>query len=240
MNLANTSALITGGSRGLGFALARALGARGARLALVSPHRERLEAAVARLAEQGISAHAIRADVGDKHAIYPVVGQAQALIGDIELLVHNASVLGPLPLSPLLDTACEELTRALDVNLVGPFRLSKALAAGMQVRGRGLIVHVSSDAAVSHYPGWGTYGITKAAIDYLSRQLAVELADTGVRVLSIDPGEMDTDMHREAMPDADRASLREPDEVAARLLGIFEDARRFPSGARVIASEVSP
>ncbi|MET0341974.1 MAG: SDR family oxidoreductase [Polyangiales bacterium] len=237
MDWANTSVLITGASRGLGLALARALGKRGARLALVSPNADRLQRAIDGLASEGIRAHGIRADIGDKHAIHPIVGRAHALIGDVDVVIHNASTLGPVPLAPLLDTACEDFTRALDVNVVGPFRLTKALASGMMLRERGLVVHVSSDAAVSSYPDWGAYAVSKAALDHLGRQLAVELADTGVRVLSIDPGEMNTDMHRDAIPDADPAALRAPDWVAARVLAILGDAARHPSGSRVIVAD---
>ena len=97
-----------------------------------------------------------------------------------------------MPLRLLLDTECEDLERALAVNLVGPFRLTKALAGPMVLRGRGLVVHVSSDAAVEAYPRWGAYGVSKAALDHLGRIWAAELAGTGVRVLTVDPGEMDT------------------------------------------------
>ncbi len=237
MEWADKAVLITGASRGLGFALAEALGQRGAKLALVAQHGPRLEAAAARLTARGVTAHAIRADVGEKEAIHRIVGQAQALVGPIDVLVHNASTLGPTPLRDLLDSECEDLTRVLDVNLVGPFRLTKAVAGGMIVRGRGLIVHVSSDAALEAYPGWGLYGVSKAALDHLTRLWAAELADTGVRVLSVDPGEMDTDMHRDALPDADPRTLLPPAVVAERLLTIFGDSTRYPSGARVRASE---
>jgi NAD(P)-dependent dehydrogenase (short-subunit alcohol dehydrogenase family) len=237
MDWRNTAVLITGASRGLGYALAEALGARGAKLAIVSPHAGRLAAARERLAAAGIVAHAIRGDVGEKEAIHRILGQAQALAGPIDVLIHNASTLGPSPLCGLVDTDCEDFTRALELNVLGPFRLSRALAAGMVVRGRGLIVHVSSDAAVEAYPQWGAYAVSKAALDQLSRVWAAELAATPVRVLSIDPGEMNTDMHREALPDADPRSLLDPREVAARFLTIFADVARFPSGARVRAAD---
>ena len=238
MSWKNTAVLITGASRGLGRALAEELGRAGAKLALVARDEPRLLGAVERLGEFGVEAYPIRADVGDKQAIHRIVGEAQALVGPIDVLVHNASVLGPTPLRGLMDTECEDFTRALDVNLVGPFRLSRALAPGMLVRGRGLIVHVSSDAAVHAYPSWGAYGVSKAALDQLARSWAAELAATPVRVLCVDPGEMNTDLHRAALPEADPTALAHPAQVAVKLRHIFEDAARFPSGARVETATV--
>ena len=121
----------------------------------------------------------------------------------------------------------------LETNLVGPFRLTKILAGAMALRGDGVLVHISSDAAVEAYPRWGAYAISKAAQDQLSRVLAAELADTGVRVLAIDPGEMDTKMHADAIPEADPASLQRPADVAARIVAMIEDAAGAPSGARL-------
>jgi NAD(P)-dependent dehydrogenase (short-subunit alcohol dehydrogenase family) len=103
----------------------------------------------------------------------------------------------------------------------------------MRLRGRGLIVAVSSDAAVAAYERWGAYSASKAGLDHLMRVFAAELEGTGVRVLSVDPGEMDTDMHAEAMPDADRAALAAPATVAARLADLIEAADGVPSGARL-------
>jgi NAD(P)-dependent dehydrogenase (short-subunit alcohol dehydrogenase family) len=232
MDNTNKAVLITGGTRGLGAALAIAWKERGARVGIVGQHVGRL-AEVAR--RHGLSA--IRADVGDKDAIHRIVGQAQALLGPIDVLIHNASALGATPLRGLLDTECEDLQRVLDVNLLGPFRLSKALAGGMLLRGGGALVHVSSDAGIDNYPRWGAYGVSKAALDHLSRQWAVELPR--LRVLSIDPGEMDTDMHRDAVPDADPRTLLSPDAVAQRIVRIIEDDK-YASGSRVRAMEQQP
>ena len=151
------------------------------------------------------------------------------------MLVHNASELGPTPLRLLLDTECEDLQHVLDVNLVGPFRLSKVIAGSMALRKTGLIVHISSDAAVQAYPTWGAYSVSKAALDHLSRLWAAELGEFGVRALSIDPGEMDTRMHADAMPDADPATLADPDAVARRIADIIERAESAANGARLEA-----
>lgn len=235
MNIQGRGALITGASRGLGRALAEALAARGARLALVARDAGPLHEVVAAIRAQGGTAHAIAADIGDKQAIHRIAGQAQGLVGELDIAIHNASTLGPTPLRLLLDTECEDLAAVLETNLVGPFRLTKVLAGAMALRGAGVVVHVSSDAAVEPYPRWGAYGVSKAAQDHLSRILAAELEGTGVRALSVDPGEMDTVMHAEAIPDADRAQLQRPADVAARIVQMIEDAARAPSGARLAA-----
>ncbi|HEV7558874.1 MAG TPA: SDR family oxidoreductase [Kofleriaceae bacterium] len=234
-NIEGQGVLITGASRGLGRALAELVAARGGRVALVARDAGPLSDLVATIRAKGGIAHAIAADVADKQASHRIAGQAQGLVGEIGIAIHNASTLGPVPLRLLLDTECEDLQAVLDTNLVGPFRLTKILAGAMALRGDGTIVHVSSDAAVEPYPRWGAYGISKAAQDHLSRILAAELADTGVRVLAVDPGEMDTAMHAAAIPDADRASLQRPEQVAARIVSMIEDGERARSGARLVA-----
>jgi NAD(P)-dependent dehydrogenase (short-subunit alcohol dehydrogenase family) len=218
------AALITGGSRGLGAALGRELARAGARVALVARGGDELAKAAASIRAEGGHAHAVPGDVGDKQDIHRLSGAATALVGPIDLLVHNASTLGPTPLRPLLDTECEDLERVLQVNLVGPFRLTRAVAGSMALRGRGLVVHVTSDAGSTAYPGWGAYGVSKAALDHLGRIWDAELAPHGVRFLTVDPGEMDTAMHAEAMPEADRTALASPAEAARRILSLIRDA----------------
>jgi NAD(P)-dependent dehydrogenase (short-subunit alcohol dehydrogenase family) len=235
MKIHGQGVLITGASRGLGRALAEALARKGARLALVARDAGPLSDVVATLRASGADAHAIVADISDKTAIHKIAGQAQGLIGEIGIAIHNASTLGPTPLRLLLDTECEDLAAVLETNLVGPFRLTKILAGAMALRGAGTIVHISSDAAVEAYPRWGAYSIAKAGQDHLSRILAAELADTGVRILAVDPGEMDTRMHADAIPDADRATLQRPEEVARRIVDMIADGDRAPNGARLVA-----
>jgi NAD(P)-dependent dehydrogenase (short-subunit alcohol dehydrogenase family) len=231
-----STALVTGASRGLGRALARALAARGVRLVLVARGASELDAIVAELRATGADVHGVVADIGDKQAIHPLAGQAAALVGPIDLLIHNASTLGPTPLRLLLDTDCEDLEQVLAVNLVGPFRLSKLIAGPMVLRGRGTVVHLSSDAAVEAYPRWGAYSVAKAGLDHLSRILAAELEGTGVRVLAVDPGEMDTVMHAAAIPEADPTTLADPAEVARRILAMIDDPVRAASGRRLSAA----
>lgn len=234
-NISDTAVLVTGASRGLGRALAERLAEEGARVVLVARGQEALKEVVAGIRRRGGVAHGLTADLGDKHAVYPLAASAAELVGPIDLLVHNASELGPTPLRPLLDTACEDLERVLQVNLVGPFRLSKIIGGSMALRRRGTIVHVSSDASVNAYAGWGAYSVSKAALDHLGRLLAVELAEHGVRVFSVDPGEMDTVMHRAAVPDADPRTLLDPAVVAAKIARMLANDRIVP-GARLEAS----
>jgi|SRR5579871_3939708 len=236
------TALVTGGSQGLGRALGAALAAGGARVVLVARHAEPLAAAVAAIRAAGGEAHALAADVADKDTAAAIAGQAAALVGPIDLLVNNASTLGPVPLRLLLDTDCEDLERALAVNLVGAFRLTKAIAGPMVLRGSGTIVNVTSDAATEAYERWGAYGASKAALEQLGRVWAAELAGTGVRLLAVDPGEMDTRMHADALPDADRAQLSDPARVAERIVALCAggaDADAPPPGSRV-AIRVGP
>ncbi len=236
MDLRGKGALVTGASKGLGAALAEELAGEGARVALVARGADELARVAARIRASGGEAHALPADVADKRAAHVIAGAAAALVGPIELLVHNASTLGPVPLRSLLDTDCEDLDRVLEVNLVGPFRLTKIVAGAMALRGSGLVVHVSSDAAVAAYPRWGAYGISKAALDHLGRIFAAELGAAGVRFLSVDPGEMDTEMHAAAMPEADRTELARPDVVARRIVCMVREAERIEAGARLDAN----
>jgi NAD(P)-dependent dehydrogenase (short-subunit alcohol dehydrogenase family) len=219
MNLENTRMVLTGASRGLGAALARGLAARGARLLLVARNAEALGGVA-----KATGAHALAVDVGDPGAALAIAGAAQQLLGGVDAVVHNASVLGPVPLKPLLDTTDEQFRQALEVNLLGPFRLTRALAGAMALRGRGLVVHVTSDAATSVYPTWGAYGVSKAGLEHLGRIWAAELEGRGVKFLTFDPGEMDTQMHADAMPEADPATLARPAAVAERLIAQLEAA----------------
>lgn len=229
--------VVTGASRGLGLELARRAARRGAKVVMVAREAAALEQAARDIRDAGGFAVPLAFDVGDKEAIHRLAQLASELAGDVDVLIHNASTLGPVPMPLLLDLACEDLERVLQTNLVGPFRLTKALGAPMALRGAGTIVFVSSDAAVSAYPGWGAYGVSKAAADHLARSFAAELGSSGVRVFAVDPGEMDTAMHAAALPDADPTTLARPADVADRLLAMVERAPRAPAGERLIAAD---
>ena len=239
MKLSKSSALITGASRGLGLALATQLAEAGAQVVLVARHAEPLQKAVEALQAKGLSAHGIAADVGDPEAALRIAHEAAALIGPIDLLVHNASTLGPVPLRPLLDIEAKDFDRVLQVNLLGPFRLSRIIAGSMALRSGGLVLSISSDAATNAYPGWGPYGVSKAALDHLSRTFAQELKSAGVRFVCLDPGEMDTRMHAQAIPDADRSALRHPQDVAQQILALIEQPQRLDRAPRQEVPDVA-
>jgi NAD(P)-dependent dehydrogenase (short-subunit alcohol dehydrogenase family) len=208
---------ITGGTSGLGLALVRELLDRWAHVAFVARRREGIE----RVARRYPDAHGIVGDVSRKHDIYPIAMQIVGALGGLDVLINNASDLGPTPLALLADTECEDFDRALATNLLGPFRLTKALLGSLAFsarEGRGSVVlNVSSDAAINAYPQWGAYGASKAALHHLSRIWSEELTAEGIHFLSLDPGDMDTPLHAAAVPDADPSALKRP-EVAAREL----------------------
>jgi NAD(P)-dependent dehydrogenase (short-subunit alcohol dehydrogenase family) len=218
MDFTGIRVAVTGGTSGLGLALVRELHRRGARVAFVARGRDRVE----RLARELPGAHGIVGDVAAKDDIYPIALQIAGELGGLDVLVNNASDLGPDRLKLLADTACEDLERALAANLLGPFRLTKALLGALAASardGRGaIVVNVSSDAAVNAYPAWGAYGASKAALRHMSAIWNAELEGDGVRFLSPDPGDMDTPMHAHAVPDADRSTLKPPEAAALELL----------------------
>jgi NAD(P)-dependent dehydrogenase (short-subunit alcohol dehydrogenase family) len=208
---------ITGGTSGLGLALVRELLGRGARVAFVARTRARVEA----VAEAHPGAHGIVGDVARKEDIHPIALQIAGELGGLDVLVNGASSLGPAPLALLGDTECEDFELALATNVLGPFRLTKALLGSLTASARegcgGVVLNVSSDAAINAYPQWGAYGASKAALHHMSRIWNEELVSEGVRILPLDPGDMDTPLHALAVPDADPATLKRP-ETAAREL----------------------
>ena len=216
MNLRGLRVAVTGGTSGLGLALVRLLVVRGAHVAFVA----RTAGTGERIANE-TGACGIVGDVGRKEDIYAVALQVTGNLGGLDVLINSASTLGPTPLVLLADTECEDLEQALMVNLLGPFRLTKALFGALAAsarEGRGaVVINISSDAAVNAYSGWGAYGSSKAALHHLTAIWAEEEAE-GVSFLSLDPGDMDTPLHALAVPDADPTTLRRPEDAAAEIV----------------------
>jgi NAD(P)-dependent dehydrogenase (short-subunit alcohol dehydrogenase family) len=220
-------------------ALVEELQSRGAHVAFVARDAER----VAHVAAQHPGSHGIVGDVARKEAIYPLALQIAGTLGGVDVLINNASSLGPEPLALLADTPCEDVQLALDTNLLGPFRLTKALLGSLAAsvrEGRGAVVlNVSSDAALNPYPRWGAYGASKAALHHLSRIWNEEMSAEGIRFLSLDPGDMDTPLHAIAVPDADPATLKPPAMAARELVDAIAAALPRPQ-AQVTASAPTP
>ena len=214
---------ITGGTSGLGLALVHEFAESGARVAFVARNRDGVERVMRELPQ----VHGIVGDVSNKNDIYPIAIQLLWALGGLDVLINNASTLGPVPLAPLADTACEDLELALTTNVLGPFRLTKALLGSLAAsarEGRGaLVVNISSDAAINAYPNWGAYGASKAALRHLSSIWNEELTPAGIRVISFDPGDMDTPMHTLALPGADAAELKRPETSARDLANLVSN-----------------
>jgi len=214
---------VTGGTSGLGLALVRRLAAAGARVAFVARSGPAVE-----LIAKETGAHGIVGDIGRKDDIYQIALQISGSLGGLDVLINNASNLGPTPLAPLADTECEDLEQALAVNLLGVFRLTKALfgalAASARTSGAALVINISSDAAVQAYPGWGAYGASKAALRHLTAIWAEEAKADRIGFLSIDPGDMDTPLHALAVPDADPSTLKRPEHSAGEIVAAMRAA----------------
>ncbi len=228
MTTTSTVALITGASQGLGLHIARLYAQRGVGLILTARGREQLDQAAHELA-QTTDVVALPGDVADPMHAERLVATGLRYFGHIDVLINNASELGPSPMPQLETLRAPDLERILQVNVVAPLRLIQLVLPGMRSRGDGLIVNVTSDAGVQAYPTWGGYGSSKAALEHLSRVLAAELEGTGVRVFVVDPGDMNTAMHQAAEPGIDLSQLPTPDAVAPAFVELL-DNRTSPFG----------
>ena len=218
--------ILTGASRGLGLALATALNERGWRLVVDARGRDELERAWA-------GAHNVVTVAGNIADPLHRLALVEAAGDRIDLIVNNASVLGPSPLPPLAEYPLDELRRVIDVNVTAPLALVQ-LALPRLARGA-RIVNVTSDAAVEAYEGWGGYGSSKAALEQMTSILAAEQPE--LRVYTVDPGDMRTQMHQEAFPGEDISDRPPPEDSVPGLLELIEGD--LPSG-RYKAHELAP
>ena len=219
-------ALITGASRGLGLAVAHAFAERGLDLILTA----RGETALRQAADElGATTRvvALAGDISDPEHDRRLVEAGLHAFGHIDILINNASELGPSPMPELQDLPIDSIHEILRVNVIGPLQLIQLVLPAMRARGSGLIVNVTSDAGVQAYPTWGGYGASKAALEHLSRILAAEVEGSGVRVYVVDPGDMDTAMHRAAEPGIDLSHLPGPQLVAPAFVQLLEDPAPF-------------
>jgi NAD(P)-dependent dehydrogenase (short-subunit alcohol dehydrogenase family) len=219
-------AVITGGSRGLGRALTRALVERGWSVVVDARTAADLDAVA------GAQVVTVAGDVTDATHRRRLIEAAGAL-GGLDLLVNNASVLGPSPQPTLADYPLDTLREVYEVNTMAPLALVQEALPLLRRAAHGRVVNVTSDAAVEPYEGWGGYGSSKAALDQLSAILAAE--EPGIRVWAVDPGDLRTRLHQEAFPGEDISDRPEPESVIPAFIAVIESDR--PSG-RVRLAEV--
>lgn len=232
--------VVTGASKGLGRTLAMEFAREGAAaLVLTARNADRLYQVKEeiRILAPATRVLAVPADLRHSKAVERFAATALAeLQGRVDVLVNNASALGPSPMPYLLDYPLEEFRRVLDTNLIAPFLLTRKLLPGMLEHG-GSLINVTSDAGVNGYPGWGAYGISKFGLEGLSQTWAAELEGSGIRVNWVDPGDMNTDMHRAADPGGDASQWADPADVAEVFVWLASDASRGTTGRRFQAQE---
>ncbi|MFD0050666.1 SDR family NAD(P)-dependent oxidoreductase [Actinomycetes bacterium NPDC127524] len=234
MNFRNKVVMITGASKGLGNALAIAFAKGGAKLAICARNPEAITAVQKELEQLGSPVIAIPADVSLTRDVEKFVSITEETFGQIDVLINNASILGPSPMPYLLDYPEQDFTEVLKVNTLIPFLVSKRVLPGMLQRNEGSIINVTSEAGHTGYAGWGAYGISKFAVEGLTQTWADEVSHTNVRINMVDPGEMDTEMHALAIPDADY-ELADPADIVAVFLYLASEASSQINGQRFMA-----
>lgn len=234
--------LVAGASKGLGRAIAESWARPGTRIAIAARGEAALRSTRDRLVQRGAEVVALAGDVGERGFADRIVGAAETALGPVSHLCVCASSLGAVPLRPIVDVEDAQWDEAVRTNILGTVRLLRAVLPGMQGDlGGGRLLVFSSDAAVEAYPRWGPYGATKAAADHVVRVLAEELQERrvpNVYAYAVDPGDMDTDLHRAAVADADPLALARPAAVAPLILSLLLRVPPLPSG-RYIASELA-
>jgi NAD(P)-dependent dehydrogenase (short-subunit alcohol dehydrogenase family) len=238
--LTGKNILITGASQGLGREMALRFAREGARrLSLVARHVDELNKVrdqVRKIAPK-TEIVLIEADVSRPRDVERIVASTLAQFkGRLDVLVNNASTIGPSPMPNLLDYPVEDFRNVLDTNLIGPFLLIKSALPAM-IEGGGSIINVTSDAGQVGYPGWGAYGISKFGLEGMSQTWASELAETDVRVNWVDPGNMNTAMHRAAEPDEDPSEWASPADLTDVFVFLASDESKGVTGKRFQAQE---
>lgn len=230
-------AMVTGASRGLGETISTFLAGMGYDLIVTARGERALEAHASSLRALGVSVDAIAGDVADAYHRMSLVQAASERSG-LNLLINNASDLGPSPLPRLDEIPLHELKRIHEVNFVAPLALIQLTLDLLKAR-HGWIINISSNAAIGGYEGWGAYGSSKAALDLASRTLASELREEGIAVVSVDPGDMRTDMHQLAFPGQDISDRPLPDETLPFWAWLLSQEPEVVTGSRFEAQAES-
>lgn len=229
--LEGVRAIVTGGSRGLGRAVAEGFAAEGARVVVTATQLTRVAGTVERLQAQGAEAHGIALELGDLGSVAAAAAAAIAALGRVDVLVNGASMLGTR--TPLAEQALDTWQAVMGVNVTGTLALTQAILPAMSQGGA--IIMVSSGAAGR--AGWGAYGVSKLALDGITAMLREELAPTGIRAVAVNPGGLRTAMRAAAYPQEDPATVPHPSSVVEAFIAIAEGA---DPGPRIDAAQWSP
>lgn len=228
--------MITGASKGLGKALTIYFAKEGYDLAICARNEENLLHVKKEAEAIGSNVLAVVADASIPKDVERFVAMTEEHFGKIDVLINNASILGPSPMPYLLDYPEEDFLEVLRVNSVGPFLITRRVLPGMILRNDGSIINVTSEAGNIGFAGWGAYGISKFALEGLTETWADELSETAIRVNMVDPGEMDTEMHALAVPDCDY-ELANPNDLVQVFGYLASEASIGVNGKRFKAQD---
>ncbi|KKK37427.1 3-oxoacyl-ACP reductase [Mesobacillus campisalis] len=228
--------MITGASRGLGRALALAFARKGASLSICARNLAPLLKVKEEAEALGSTVLAVSADVGNTRDVERFAAMTEETFGHVDVLINNASILGPSPMPLLLDYPVDDFMEVLRVNAFSPFLVTRRVLPGMLQRNMGSIINVTSEAGYTGYAGWGAYGISKFALEGLTETWADELQGTKIKVNMVDPGEMDTQMHILAVPECDY-QLAEPESLTDVFLYLGSEKSDGVTGLRFEAQQ---
>jgi NAD(P)-dependent dehydrogenase (short-subunit alcohol dehydrogenase family) len=230
-------ALITGGSRGIGKAIAAAYAGEGARVYICARNQESIARSVAEIRDQGGEADGMSGDIGNPEDVNRIAQGAIARYGVIDVLVNNASMLGPrMPIADYPLNAWEEVLR---VNVTGVFLMTQRVLRLMMPQRNGSIINISSGVGRVGRPRWGAYAVSKFGVEGFTQMLAEEVKDFGIRANAVNPGPTRTEMRAAAYPDEDPLTLPAPEEIAPVFVYLASDASRAVTGKSFEAQEWS-
>ncbi|MCM3237129.1 SDR family oxidoreductase [Heyndrickxia oleronia] len=230
----NKVVMITGASKGLGKALTYYFAKEGCDLAICARGEEHLLQVKNEVEAMGNNILAVVADASIPKDVERFVAMTEAHFGKIDVLINNASILGPSPMPFLIDYPEEDFMEVLRVNSIGPFIVSRRVLPGMLLRNQGSIINITSEAGNTGFAGWGAYGVSKFALEGLTETWADELSETNIRINMVDPGEMDTEMHKLAVPDCDY-ELADPNQLVDVFGYLASDQSIGVTGKRINA-----
>jgi NAD(P)-dependent dehydrogenase (short-subunit alcohol dehydrogenase family) len=229
-------AMITGSSKGLGKALTLFFAKEGYNLAICARNEQGIQEVKEEAEQFGADVLAVSGDMSKSKDVERFVALSEEYFGKIDVLINNASILGPSPMPYLLDYPEQDFEEVLRVNTIGPFLVTRRVLPIMMQKQQGSIINITSEAGATGYAGWGAYGISKFALEGLTETWADEVSESGVRVNMVDPGEMDTEMHELAVPDCDY-ELAKPEDITAVFGYLASDASKHITGKRFEAQE---